>query len=55
MTSPSEGSILVDSKDLKVYATEIRNNMGLCTQENMMFPNLSVYEQLLFFSMVCSV
>lgn len=52
MKSPSEGLVLVNSMDIKDHASEIMNDMGLCTQENMLFPHLSVEEQLLFFAMV---
>ncbi|KAJ8686329.1 hypothetical protein QAD02_022123 [Eretmocerus hayati] len=50
MTSPSSGQVLINSKNIKEHAREIMNDLGLCTQENMLFPDLSVGEQLRFFA-----
>ncbi|KAJ8686326.1 hypothetical protein QAD02_022120 [Eretmocerus hayati] len=52
MTSPSHGAVFVNSKDVSEDTNEILRDMGLCTQENMVFPNLTVYQQLLIFSML---
>ncbi|XP_008203624.1 retinal-specific phospholipid-transporting ATPase ABCA4-like [Nasonia vitripennis] len=52
MMSPSEGVILVNSKDIESNTSEVLNDMGLCTQENMLFPNLTVIQQLTFFAML---
>ncbi|KAJ8686327.1 hypothetical protein QAD02_022121, partial [Eretmocerus hayati] len=52
MTSPSHGVVFINSKDVSNDTHKILRDMGLCTQENMVFPNLSVYQQLLIFSML---
>ena len=52
MISPSEGAVFVNGKSVKDKSDEILNDMGLCPQENMLFPHLSVSEQLLFFALV---
>ncbi|KAL7306039.1 hypothetical protein TKK_0001504 [Trichogramma kaykai] len=50
MMSSSEGSVFVNSKNIKSNFRDIMNDMGLCTQENMVFPLLTVREQLIFFA-----
>ncbi|XP_058807248.1 phospholipid-transporting ATPase ABCA1-like isoform X2 [Phymastichus coffea] len=50
MMSPSGGTVLIASKDMSKHSKEIMNDMGLCTQENMLFPSLSVIEQIEFFA-----
>ncbi|XP_014205582.1 ATP-binding cassette sub-family A member 3-like isoform X2 [Copidosoma floridanum] len=52
MTSPSEGLVLVNYKNFRDHSQEIMNDIGLCTQVNMVFPNLTVREQLRFFAML---
>ena len=52
MLGPSQGEVLINSKNIKDSSKEIMNDMGLCTQENMLFPDLSVQEQLQFFAKV---
>ena len=52
MMSPTDGRVLVNSKDTKYHMSEIMNDMGLCTQENMLFPSLTAGEQLTFFATV---
>ncbi|XP_058807192.1 ATP-binding cassette sub-family A member 7-like isoform X2 [Phymastichus coffea] len=52
MRGPSDGIVLINSKDIKQHSKEIMNDMGLCTQENMLFPSLTVGEQLEFFAML---
>lgn len=53
MRGPTDGIVLINSKNIKKHANEIMNDMGLCTQENMLFPGLTVGEQWTFFAMVC--
>ncbi|XP_014230700.1 ATP-binding cassette sub-family A member 1-like [Trichogramma pretiosum] len=50
MTSPTEGLVLVNGKNIRDKMNEIINTMGLCPQENMLFPSLTVQEQLKFFA-----
>lgn len=52
MISSSEGLVLINGKNVKDQIDEIMNDMGLCPQENMLFPQLSVAEQVKFFAMV---
>ena len=52
MLSPSEGAVLINGKNVNKDLEEIMNDMGLCPQDDILFPDLSVFEQLLFFGMV---
>lgn len=52
VTSSTEGSVLINGKNLSEDIDEVRMNLGLCPQENMMFPNLTPMEQVRFFGMV---
>ncbi|XP_008205027.1 phospholipid-transporting ATPase ABCA1 [Nasonia vitripennis] len=52
MISPTEGLVLINGKNIKDDADEIMSEMGLCPQENMVFPSLSVSEQLTIFAML---
>ncbi|XP_058807201.1 ATP-binding cassette sub-family A member 17-like [Phymastichus coffea] len=54
MISSSEGLVLIDGKDVNEHIDEIMSGMGLCPQENMLFPQLSVAEQVKFFAMLKS-
>ncbi|XP_053973007.1 retinal-specific phospholipid-transporting ATPase ABCA4-like isoform X1 [Hylaeus volcanicus] len=47
--SATEGKILIDGKNIEKHLESIRNDLGLCPQENMIFPDLNVFEQLEFF------
>ncbi|XP_063977334.1 uncharacterized protein LOC135162614 [Diachasmimorpha longicaudata] len=49
LTSLSEGIVFIDGKNIKRDPDAIKNNIGLCPQENMVFPDLTVYQQLSFF------
>lgn len=52
MISPSQGLVLINGKNIKDDTDEIMKDIGLCPQENMFFPSLSVTEQLTFFALV---
>ena len=52
MLNSSEGLVLVNGKNINDKLDEIINDMGLCPQEIMLFPSLTVQQQLKFFAMV---
>uniref|UniRef100_A0A0C9QB95 ABCA3_5 protein n=1 Tax=Fopius arisanus TaxID=64838 RepID=A0A0C9QB95_9HYME len=49
LTSLSEGIVFIDGKNIRRDPDAIKDNIGLCPQENMVFPDLTVYQQLHFF------
>ncbi|XP_014231053.1 ATP-binding cassette sub-family A member 3-like isoform X1 [Trichogramma pretiosum] len=52
MISPTHGTVLINGKNVREESNVIMNDLGLCPQEDMLFPNLSVYEQIEFFAML---
>ena len=52
MISPTNGTVHINGRDVKDESRTIMNDMGLCPQEDMLFPNLSVAEQIEFFALV---
>lgn len=50
--SPTEGKVIINGKNIAKHLQCIRNNLGLCPQENIVFPDLSVFEQLKFFGLL---
>ncbi|XP_076288268.1 phospholipid-transporting ATPase ABCA3 isoform X2 [Lasioglossum baleicum] len=44
----TEGKVFINGKDITTQLETIRNDLGLCPQENMVFPDLNVYQQLEF-------
>ncbi|CAK9811271.1 Phospholipid-transporting ATPase ABCA3 [Anthophora quadrimaculata] len=53
--SATEGKVLINGKNIEKHLELIRNDLGLCPQENMVFPDLSVFEQLEFFGLLKGV
>ncbi|XP_076395704.1 phospholipid-transporting ATPase ABCA3 isoform X2 [Megachile rotundata] len=53
--SPTEGKVLINGKSIAKHLDVIRNDLGLCPQENMVFPDMSVSEQLEFFGLLKGV
>ncbi|KAH0557433.1 hypothetical protein KQX54_005911 [Cotesia glomerata] len=49
LTDSSEGVVFINGQNIATNPKVISNNIGLCPQENMVFPDLNVYQQLLFF------
>ncbi|XP_046387946.1 phospholipid-transporting ATPase ABCA1 [Ischnura elegans] len=49
--SATEGRVLVNGYDIHKKMDKIRESLGLCPQHNMLFPDLTVWEHLMFFSM----
>ncbi|XP_043460752.1 phospholipid-transporting ATPase ABCA1-like [Leptopilina heterotoma] len=52
LLSPSEGSVFINGKNISEEMKDIVTDLGLCPQENILFPDLTVFEQLQFFSML---
>lgn len=55
MITETEGKVFINGKNLKHNLDEIRNDLGLCPQENMLFPDLNVFEQIEFFGLVSTL
>ncbi|XP_017876215.1 ABC transporter A family member 1-like [Ceratina calcarata] len=52
MVSLTEGKVLINGKNVMNDLQDIRNDLSLCPQENIVFPLLTVSEQLEFFAML---
>ncbi|XP_011644080.1 retinal-specific ATP-binding cassette transporter-like [Pogonomyrmex barbatus] len=52
VTSETEGKVFINGKNIRKYLSSIRNDLGLCPQENMVFPDLTVFEQIEFFGLL---
>ncbi|KAI4504278.1 hypothetical protein M0802_000749 [Mischocyttarus mexicanus] len=52
VTTETEGKVFINGRNLKYHLNEIRNDLGLCPQENMVFPDLNVFEQIEFFGLL---
>ncbi|XP_047110492.1 phospholipid-transporting ATPase ABCA1-like isoform X1 [Schistocerca piceifrons] len=52
MFSATSGSVMINGYDTKDNLDKIRENLGLCPQENMLFCELTVEEHLIFFGML---
>ena len=50
--SSSGGSATINGHDIKSSMRKVRQGLGLCPQQNMLFPSLTVLEHLFFFGMV---
>ncbi|XP_014296992.1 phospholipid-transporting ATPase ABCA1 [Microplitis demolitor] len=49
LTDLTEGVIFIDGKNILTNPDVISSNIGLCPQENMVFPDLNIHQQLMFF------
>ncbi|KAF7992262.1 hypothetical protein HCN44_001587 [Aphidius gifuensis] len=49
LVSSTEGVVFIDGKNIQADPETIRKNIGLCPQVNIVFPDLNVFEQLVFF------
>ncbi|XP_012253261.2 phospholipid-transporting ATPase ABCA1-like isoform X1 [Athalia rosae] len=52
LTAPSSGTVLINGKDVEADMQDIRNDLGMCPQENMLFQDLTVEEQLQLFALL---
>ena len=50
LSSPVNGSILINNVDIVKNTIEARKSLGYCPQHNLLFDDLTVYEHLKFFS-----
>lgn len=50
--SSSGGSATIGGNNINSCMNEVRKDLGLCPQHNMLFPSLTVLEHLFFFGMV---
>ena len=49
MYSPSSGDAFIGQKSIRTDMGEIRRELGLCPQHDVLFDNLTCYEHLVFF------
>ncbi|XP_046465259.1 phospholipid-transporting ATPase ABCA3 isoform X1 [Neodiprion pinetum] len=52
LTSPTSGTVLVNGKNINSDMQAIRDDLGMCPQENMLFSDLTVMEQLQLFGLL---
>ncbi|XP_012538072.1 phospholipid-transporting ATPase ABCA1 [Monomorium pharaonis] len=52
VTSETQGKVFINGRNIRKDLDSIRNNLGLCPQENMVFPDLNVFEQIEFFGLL---
>ncbi|XP_045528543.1 retinal-specific phospholipid-transporting ATPase ABCA4-like [Pieris brassicae] len=52
MLSPTEGNVYVEGLDTYTQREQMRQHLGLCPQHNLFFPDLTVLEHVIFFTML---
>lgn len=52
LTSPTNGIARIFDLDIRKDMEEIRKYIGLCPQHNLLFDEMSVWDQVAFFGMV---
>ena len=52
MTNPSNGTIVINGINIKDQYDEVIKDIVLCPQHDMLFPNLTVSQQIEFFARV---
>ncbi|KPI94545.1 ATP-binding cassette sub-family A member 3 [Papilio xuthus] len=52
MFSASSGKVYVEGLDTATQQDEVRKTLGLCPQHNLFFPDLTVLEHIMFFTML---
>lgn len=52
LLSPTKGMVLINGKNISDEMDGIVTDLGLCPQEDILFPDLSVFEQIEFFALV---
>lgn len=54
MLAPSSGHVLTDGYSVFENLAKFRNDLGYCPQDDLLLPNLTVAEHIIFFGMVLS-
>ncbi|XP_049877251.1 phospholipid-transporting ATPase ABCA3-like [Pectinophora gossypiella] len=52
MINPTSGKIYVNGMDTVTRQADVRKQLGFCPQHNLFFPDLTVLEHLMFFSLI---
>ncbi|XP_014485767.1 PREDICTED: ATP-binding cassette sub-family A member 1-like [Dinoponera quadriceps] len=52
VTDQTQGKVFINGKNIVEHLENIRNDLGLCPQENMVFPDLNVFEQIEFIGLL---
>ncbi|XP_039306683.1 retinal-specific phospholipid-transporting ATPase ABCA4 isoform X2 [Solenopsis invicta] len=52
VVSETQGKVFINGKNIRKHLNSIRDDLGLCPQENMVFPDLNVFEQIEFFGLL---
>ncbi|XP_045485140.1 phospholipid-transporting ATPase ABCA1 isoform X2 [Pieris rapae] len=52
MLSPTEGKVYVEGLDTCTQREEMQQHLGLCPQHNLFFPDLTVLEHVIFFTLL---
>lgn len=47
---PTGGSVLIDGRNMKTDFERIRNKLGICLQDNILFPDLTIQDHFYFFA-----
>ncbi|KAK7864713.1 hypothetical protein R5R35_010965 [Gryllus longicercus] len=50
MLPPTSGTVEINGYNIKYYMSKVRASLGLCPQHNLLFPDLTVRQHLLFFA-----
>ncbi|XP_015588178.1 ATP-binding cassette sub-family A member 1 isoform X2 [Cephus cinctus] len=50
LTNPNDGSVFINGKNVSHDLDSIQKDLGVCSQDNILFPDLTVYEHIEFFA-----
>lgn len=50
MVPPTSGSVTINGYDIVTETEKARRSLGICPQHNVLFPDLTVAEHLIFYS-----
>lgn len=55
MMNATEGKVYVEGYDTTTQKSQMRKLLGLCPQHNLFFPDLTIQEHVIFFTMVSCI